>query len=502
VFRRVSIVVVALGLSAGAAIPSTASAAVKWNCSATPLSGTILGQSLDVPVAGTLQKACDNLSTATGLSLPNPLSTLIHADLVNGITAINADNVFAGAGLANIKVGSLPIPIGDINIPDSLKKIDVTLPNQTKPVAEVDLTPAIDAIKSLPSRDLLDAGVLYSNVVGSCSDATPKILGASKILDASVLGLPVDVSRTVDSAVNLVDTSHIALDTLDLSLAHITLLGGTTDVNTGQILDALKPILDKLPPIAIPPTLAQVKLTPDTQETVNGVLTQRALRAQVSLLGKSIVDLSVGQAAIGARAACTRAAPAAALQCTKRKLTLIDVVPDGDRVRLYGAADKSLAGKTVNIFFKATHQVVAKVKVNRDGSFTTTAPMPAAGIRATNRARYIAKAGGEKSLNLKLMRRMVVSHIASHNGRVTIVGHVVKPLAQTPQTITLKRRVTCRRLQVVKRFKPNADGTFKVTVRSPRNLAATVYRLQTRVRQAVGNPKLYPTFTLPRAVNL
>jgi hypothetical protein len=191
-----------------------------------------------------------------------------------------------------------------------------------------------------------------------------------------------------------------------------------------------------------------------------------------------------------------------ALQCTRRKLTLIDVVPDGDRVRLFGAADKSLAGKTVSIVFEATHQVVATVRVDADGSFTTTAPLPAAGVRATNRARYIAEAGGEKSLKLKLMRRMVVQRIYSHGRFVTIRGRVVAPLAATPQTITLKRRVTCHRLQVVKRFKPLSDGSFTVTVRKPKNLAATVYRLQTRVRQSVGNPKLYPTFTLPRAVDL
>jgi hypothetical protein len=97
---------------------------------------------------------------------------------------------------------------------------------------------------------------------------------------------------------------------------------------------------------------------------------------------------------------------------------------------------------------------------------------------------------------------MVVDKVRSHAGKVTIKGRVVQPLAQTPQTITLKRRVTCSRLEVVKRFKPAPDGTFSVTVKSPKNLAATVYRLQTHVLQSPANPKLYPTFTLPRAVDL
>ncbi len=32
--------------------------------------------------------------------------------------------------------------------------------------------------------------------------------------------------------------------------------------------------------------------------------------------------------------------------------------------------------------------------------------------------------------------------------------------------------------------------------------SAAVYRLQTKVRKTRSNPKLYPTFTLPRGVNL
>jgi hypothetical protein len=85
---------------------------------------------------------------------------------------------------------------------------------------------------------------------------------------------------------------------------------------------------------------------------------------------------------------------------------------------------------------------------------------------------------------------------------VTIKGHVVLPLANPVQTIEVRRRVTCRHWTVVKHFKPNADGSFSVRVRKPRNLAATVFRLATFVRHDTVNPKLYPTFTLPRAVDL
>jgi hypothetical protein len=497
------LIAVAVGLSAAAgAIPSQADAAIKWRCSATPLSGTLLGQELPLPEAGSNTGECVNDATLPTLSLPDPLSTLLQVDLLNGKTAVNESGAFAGAGLAQIKIGSLPIPLGDIPIPDELKNIKISVPDHDEPVASVDLSPAINAIQSLPSKALLDAGILYSNVAGTCQDGRPVLNGESRVLNADILGLTVDASHTVDSAINLVDTSNIDLSTLDTSLAKITLLGNTVDVSSGEILEALSPVLDELPPIAIPEQVGHIKLTASSKTIEDGMLVQRALRAQISLLGQSIADLTIGKAAVGAGAACTPPAPRLALECTKRKLALIDVLPEGDHVRLYGAADHSLAGKTVKIVFKATHNVVASVQVAKDGSFTTTAPMPAANIRNTNRARYIAKAGGEKSLNLKLMRRMFVRSIRSHGNKVTIRGQVVAPLATTPQTITLKRRVTCHRLEVVKRFKPRNDGSFTVTVKKPKNLAATVYRLQTRVRESYTNPKLYPTFTLPRAVDL
>jgi hypothetical protein len=55
---------------------------------------------------------------------------------------------------------------------------------------------------------------------------------------------------------------------------------------------------------------------------------------------------------------------------------------------------------------------------------------------------------------------------------------------------------------VVKRFKPRADGRFDVRVPAPAGGQAAAYRLSTRVRKLDKAPKLYPTFTLPRYVDL
>jgi hypothetical protein len=54
----------------------------------------------------------------------------------------------------------------------------------------------------------------------------------------------------------------------------------------------------------------------------------------------------------------------------------------------------------------------------------------------------------------------------------------------------------------VQAVKPNASGRFAVTIPAPPTGQAAVYRLQTSVPRSARNAKLFPTFTLPRAVEL
>jgi hypothetical protein len=53
---------------------------------------------------------------------------------------------------------------------------------------------------------------------------------------------------------------------------------------------------------------------------------------------------------------------------------------------------------------------------------------------------------------------------------------------------------------VIKRFKPRANGRFRVTLPGPTGNEAAAYRLRTRVPRL--GRKLYPTFTLPRYIDL
>jgi hypothetical protein len=130
--------------------------------------------------------------------------------------------------------------------------------------------------------------------------------------------------------------------------------------------------------------------------------------------------------------------------------------------------------------------------------------MPSPRIRGTNAARYQARIGRERSLRLKLQRRMVVRtvRLSQRRDRVRIIGRISRPLASPVRTIEVRRRISCRRSAVVARIKPNRRGEFNVLLTAPPNQQAAVFRFATRVRKTTRNPKTYPTFTLPRFVDL
>jgi hypothetical protein len=90
----------------------------------------------------------------------------------------------------------------------------------------------------------------------------------------------------------------------------------------------------------------------------------------------------------------------------------------------------------------------------------------------------------------------------SRGGKITIAGQVVQPLAAPLKTVVVKRRVSCKDWKVVKRFKPRSDGTFSVKLPAPGSGEAAAYRMTTRVKHSFIGTKTYPTFTLPRYVDL
>jgi len=307
-----------------------------------------------------------------------------------------------------------------------------------------------------------------------------------------VLGTELPVDRITSRTINLTDSTSI--DPSNLTPAQFGV--------PGIDLAALKLILDPLPTISVPAAAATVRVQPGRQTVAGGRLTQHALDVKITLGGQNVLDLTVGEAIVGATEVNCGGVADLALSCTSRSLVLIDVVRRNGKVRLFGAASRRFAGQRVKIRFLATGKVVARPRVRTSGLFAATAKLPRARLRGSNRARYRAEIGKQRSLRLKLARRLQVSSTRTRGRKVTIAGRVVAPLASPMQTITVKRRVSCGRYKVVKRLKPRPDGTFRVTVPAPRRGQAAAYRLQTRVRKYVTNPKTFPTFTLPRYVDL
>jgi hypothetical protein len=190
------------------------------------------------------------------------------------------------------------------------------------------------------------------------------------------------------------------------------------------------------------------------------------------------------------------------LACAKRPIVLEDVALRGGRVVLVGVADRSLVGRTVALILNPSGKVVARATVRPDATFSATASAPPRRMRRSNLTRYEARVGGQRSLSLKLTRRMQVTRFAAANGRVTIAGRVVPPLAQArkDRRIVVQRVVTCSTTEVAGTGAPRRNGAFSITVAAPAGQREAVYRLTTRVPRTPGSPRSTPTFTLPRAV--
>jgi PKD domain len=192
-------------------------------------------------------------------------------------------------------------------------------------------------------------------------------------------------------------------------------------------------------------------------------------------------------------------APQLALICARRRLTLTDVVIQGSGVLLTGVAEGRLAGMTVEIVFDGDHKV-ASARVGPDGFFSARAPLPPAGLRFSNRARYVAIVDGLRSLNLKLTRRLVLDPPVSTSGRVLLSGEVVRPLTRPRAWILVSQMGSnCSRGKVVARVRPGAGGHYHVSVPLPSVTGGVVYRLSSQVQGSVRNPHVFRTYSLTEA---
>jgi hypothetical protein len=497
---------VALTMAGLVVVPAPASAA-GWNCSAAVLSGQPSGAPLAANAGGATCAAASAGGSAPALPAP------LQAGAASASTTLDgpAGDPAAQRAGASAEVSGLAIGIPS-NVP-------ITLPTTTVLGGTVDITSALRTLVPVPTGTLVGVQASSATAAGQCANGSPQLTGSSQTTGVAALGVALPTDQPVQQAVNVVNAT-----TIDPSLVSQSSLPAPLN---SMPLVLLQPLLDALPSIPVPATVAQVGLTPGSQTLVGDTLTQRGSQLTVSIAGQPVADLVLGQASVsrgdvdcmlsgsgggagGGRGAGAGgeqgvdggALPAAQLACTSRKLALIDVLDRGSYARLYGAADLRYAGRRVDVVSLWNGKVVARPIVLPDGTFRARGALPPKALRRSNRARYQARIGTERSLELKLFRRMVVEEMSSSEGDVTIRGRVLGPLGKPTHAITIKRRVSCTREVTVKSVKPSGSGRFAITIPAPPTGQAAVYRLQTSVPKDARSPKPFATFTLPRAVEL
>jgi hypothetical protein len=529
--------------TAGAATPTA------FNCDATALSLTLL--SLDPITLGTANAGAPKCQNEDGtlLTIPASAGLPLTAGVLVAKTGVSTDGQTATAvgGVTGLGVGiggsalsgvtgpiaqavtgsSTPVTLDSGDIPTLLAGLGLT---STPTVTQGDLSTALSeilqsALSQVLNGSIAGVGVADSIATTKCVNGAPVLSGMSELAGLQVLGQNIPLDPVVNQALTLLNTQQ--LDQLNLSSTITSLLNnletslGLQALSTGPVTGPLvtqletalsnllnttvQPLLTNLLTAAQPLINALVDITvqPDIQTVANGQLTQTALHLNVTLLGQSILDLTLGQARVSNDSVtCVSPVTVASLQCTTRKLTLIDVLQHGDHTYVTGAAQSTLIGKKIGIYFTNTGKEVGTAVVDKAGLFHTNVPLPPENIRYTNSARYFAKYGQETSLRLKFSRRMHILGLSSSGGKVHIDGEVSQPLTDPVSKIVIQRRISCTKTVNVKTITGVSSGKFSASLADPPATQAGVYRAETFVRQNPHSTKPFPTFTLPGYVQI
>jgi hypothetical protein len=494
------------------AVPSAS--ARDFNCDASAVRLSVLGQAAIEPItANRGQTECKEAKSQNKQTIgPVTLGALIAETSVPKSDAVDAQG---GLGLVQVSADVLAgLPIPDLSAIDQVAPITIgPLLPPLPPSITVDIRPALKSlVAGIKAGPLLELAGSVANAHARCDGSTPVLTGDSQTVGLTVLGQKIPTDAVVNQALSVFDGQTIDPSNLDINQIQLPSGLSLTDPTVNAILSPLlHAALDGLPNITLPAALINLSVKPSAQIKTADSLTQQGLSVSLALAGQPILNMVAGEARVSTDSVkCTvttpqgevapiRAVPEQALSCSSRRLALINVLDRRSYVAIYGAADKRLAGKRVSIYSKADHKVVARPRVNKFGLFKAKAPLPPERYRYTNTARYMAVHGKDKSLNLKLHRRMVFTSVRSAHGKVMLTGIVTKPWTQ-PNTIVIRQRLTCRKQRIVARLHPDSRGRFKVTLKAPKNGDVGVYRATTMVAYPDPSAPDFRTYTLPGLV--
>jgi len=521
-----------------------------FNCDA--LAARIGLLSLQPIVLGTANAGAPNCNNVDGTVLTIPASAglpLVAGVLVakTGVTpdgqtassvgAITGLGVGLGGSVLSQITGpvsqaltgsSQPIPLSSSLLASLLASLGIG--PSTPTIKQGDLAGGLQQILNSVLSNVLNGSIAGIGLAGATASTTcvnnqPVLKGTSQITGLTLLGSPIPLDPVTNQVLNLLNTGNLQnlnlKSTLDGLVANLeTSLGVPTNSTDPTIIALVNQLVQELTSLvdqAVQPVLTQllalvqplinqiirITVEPNTQVIANGQLTQTALHVAVTLLNQPLLDLVVGRARVSNTSVNCAPPVVAPSLCTTRKLVLTDVLQQGGHTLITGAAaDQKFIGQTIPIYFDPTGQVVAQAKVGSDGLFSTTAPLPPIGIRFTSRARYYARALGETSLRLKFYRRMHVTMLSSSSGKIHITGTLDSPLTTPISKIVIQRRVSCTRLVDVLTIQGNKSGHFSAVLDAPPSGQVGVYRAASFVRQNPLSKKPFPTFTLPRYVDI
>jgi hypothetical protein len=551
--RLVAMLALAAGVGALLA-PATASAAddSTFNCDALALRAQLL--TLTPIVLGTANAGapqCGNVD-GTVLTIPASAGLPLTGGVLVAKTGVTPDKQAAtsvaavtglGVGLGGSVLGQITGPVSQAltgssqPIPLSSSLLSTLLASlglgpSTPTVTQGDLAGGLQQILNSVLSNVLNGSIAGVGVAGAaasttCVNGAPVLKGTSQITGLNVLGQNIPLDAVTNQLLNLLNTGNLQnlnlKSVIDQLVANLeTALGlptNSTDptviatVNqivqelTNLVNQSVQPVLSGLLAAAQPLINQIIRITvePNTQVVANGQLTQTALHLNITLLNQPLLDLVVGRARVSNSSINCVPSNAQSL-CTTRKLVLLDVFQQGNHAFIAGAAsDKKFIGRSIPIYFDPTGsggKVVARAKVGANGLFQTTAPLPPLGIRFTSDARYYAKDLGEKSLRLKFYRRMHVTSLTSSGGQVHISGTLDPPLTIPVSRIVIQRRISCTKTVNVLTINGTQSGRFSATLAAPPKGQVGVYRAMSYVRQNPRSLKRFPTFTLPRLVDI
>ena len=243
----------------------------------------------------------------------------------------------------------------------------------------------------------------------------------------------------------------------------------------------------------------EIKVVPGTQVKTGDSITQQALNVVVTIAGQKVVEAVIGEAkASSAGVDCRPPSPTRTtadreptLQCSTRKLVLVDVLERGNRVRLNGVADPSLAGKTVAIVFDATGKTVARAKVGQ-GRQLRHHRAAAARAPARHERRALHGDAGQGGVD---QPQAAPAHDHPVDDSQQRPGDHHRPRAAAAGQAAAGDHAQASR--VVQRARRSSRGSsrartgrFRITVNAPSRVGTAVYRLTTRVRGSASRARV------------